>query len=67
MYTTFTQWLILCESFMLFDLFSLAFKANPFPVFACMRQEAPVYAHHAPDDRTIWYITRYEDWVTQTV
>ena len=61
MYTTFTQWLILCESFMLFDLFSLAFKANPFPVFACMRQEAPVYAHHAPDDRTIWYITRYED------
>ena len=44
-----------------YDLFSRRFKANPFPTFAVMRQEAPIYAHKAPDGTTIWYITRYED------
>ena len=44
-----------------YDLFSPTFKADPFPTFARMRQETPIYAHQAPDGSTIWYITRYED------
>ena len=46
---------------MVYDLFSPTFKADPFPTFANLRQETPVYAHQAPDGRIIWYITRYED------
>lgn len=45
----------------LYDLFSAAFKADPFPTFAAMRAAHPVYPHAAPDGRTIWYITRYDD------
>ena len=44
-----------------YDLFTSAFKTDPFPTFAQMRQDAPVYAHIAPSGETIWYITRYED------
>jgi cytochrome P450 len=44
-----------------YDLFSRHFKANPFPTYAQMRREAPLHGHVAPDGRTIWYITRYED------
>ena len=44
-----------------YDLFSPQFKADPFPAYAQMRREAPVHGHVAPDGRTIWYITRYED------
>ncbi len=44
-----------------FDLFTPRFKADPFPTYALMRAEAPVYPHLAPDGSTIWYITRYED------
>lgn len=44
-----------------YDLFSPHFKADPFPTFAHMRADAPVYPHLAPDGSTIWYITRYED------
>ena len=44
-----------------YDLFSRAFKGDPFPTFAAMRERAPVYAHAAPDGRTIWYVTRYAD------
>ena len=44
-----------------YDLFSPAFKADPFPTFAAMRERDPIYAHVAPDGRTIWYVTRYED------
>jgi len=43
------------------DLFSPAFKANPFPTLAQLQQEQPIYAHQAPNGTTIWYITRYED------
>jgi cytochrome P450 len=46
------------------DLFSREFKANPFPTYACLRESAPIYPHHAPDGSTIWYITRYEDALT---
>ena len=45
----------------LFDLFSPAFKADPFPTYAAMRANHPVHGHHAPDGTTIWYITRYDD------
>lgn len=45
----------------MYDLFSQTFKADPFPTFTRMRQNDPIYAHHAPDGRVIWYITRYED------
>jgi cytochrome P450 PksS len=44
-----------------YDLFNPAFKANPFPTYAAMRAQAPVYAHAAPDGRAIWYVTRYDD------
>ncbi|MBP6472222.1 MAG: cytochrome P450 [Chloroflexi bacterium] len=44
-----------------YDLFSPKFKANPFPTFATMRAEAPIYAHVARNGSTIWYITRYDD------
>ncbi len=44
-----------------YDLFTAEFKANAHAVFAQMRQESPIYAHHAPNGSTIWYITRYED------
>ncbi len=44
-----------------YDLFSPAFKADPFPTFAAMRERDPVYGHVAPDGRVIWYVTRYDD------
>jgi cytochrome P450 len=44
-----------------YDLFSRRFKADPFPTFARMRQEVPIFPHQAPDGSTIWYITTYED------
>ena len=44
-----------------YDLFSRHFKRDPFPTFAQMRQEVPVYAHQAPDGSIIWYISRYDD------
>ncbi|MCB0037302.1 MAG: cytochrome P450, partial [Anaerolineales bacterium] len=43
------------------DLFSPTFKADPFPTFATMRANEPVYCHVAPYGARIWYITRYED------
>ena len=46
---------------MTYDLFSQDFKVNPYPTFARMRREAPVYAHQSPGGQTIWYITRYDD------
>ena len=44
-----------------YDLFSRAFKRDPFPTFARLRAECPVYRHVAPNGLAIWYITRYED------
>lgn len=43
------------------DLFSKNFKANPFPTFAKMRRDIPIFPHNAPDGSTIWYVTRYDD------
>ncbi|MDX1414587.1 MAG: cytochrome P450 [Candidatus Promineifilaceae bacterium] len=44
-----------------YDLFSSRFKSDPFPTYAKMRREAPIYAHRAPDGTAIWYITAYND------
>ncbi|MEZ4592034.1 MAG: cytochrome P450 [Chloroflexota bacterium] len=44
-----------------YDLFSPSFKANPFPTFAQMRQDDPIYAHRSPGGGTIWYMTRFAE------
>jgi len=43
------------------NLASPDFKANPFPFYARLRSEAPVYRTSLPDKRTVWLITRYDD------
>jgi cytochrome P450 len=43
------------------NLASSEFKANPFPFYARLRNEAPVYRTKLPDNRTVWLITRYKD------
>src|SRR6266853_1143943 len=43
------------------NLASSEFKANPFPFYARLRNEAPVYRTKLPDKRTVWLITRYKD------
>ncbi|MEZ4638255.1 MAG: hypothetical protein R2856_25410 [Caldilineaceae bacterium] len=43
------------------DLFSPEFKADPFPTYADLRRDEPVYCHHVSYGARIWYITRYED------
>jgi cytochrome P450 PksS len=43
------------------DLFTPDFKADPFPTYAAMRREAPIYCHYASNGSRIWYVTRYED------
>lgn len=44
-----------------YDLFSRQFKTDPFPTYAEMRQNDPIYPHIAPDGTTMWYISRYDD------
>jgi cytochrome P450 PksS len=43
------------------NIASSAFKANPYPFYARLRSEAPVYPVPLPDGRTAWLITRYDD------
>jgi cytochrome P450 len=43
------------------NIASPEFKANPFPFYARLRSEAPVYRTLLPDKRSAWLITRYED------
>jgi cytochrome P450 len=43
------------------DMQSPAFKANPFPVYARMRQETPVCRVSLSNRQTAWLITRYDD------
>src|SRR5215207_2886577 len=43
------------------DLASPRFKANPYPFYARLRNEAPVWRTTLRDRRTVWLITRYED------
>src|SRR5919202_5495233 len=37
------------------------FKANPYPFYARLRAEAPVYPVTLPSKQTAWLITRYDD------
>ncbi|HRW04584.1 MAG TPA: cytochrome P450 [Caldilineaceae bacterium] len=48
-----------------FNLFGPAFKANPYPTYAAMREESPFHRRTATDGKTnIWFITRYDDVAT---
>jgi cytochrome P450 len=43
------------------DLASSRFKADPYPFYARLRAEAPVWRTTLRDKRTAWMVTRYED------
>lgn len=43
------------------DLASPAFKANPYPVYARLREKEPVCRVVLPDGQAAWLITRYDD------
>ena len=43
------------------DLASAQFKANPYPFYARLRAEAPVYRTMLPSRQVGWLVTRYED------
>jgi cytochrome P450 PksS len=43
------------------NIHSPEFKANPFPFFARLRAEQPVYRTILPDKTPIWLLSRYED------
>jgi cytochrome P450 len=43
------------------NIASSDFKANPFPFYARLRSESPVYRTILPDKQNAWLITRYED------
>lgn len=36
-------------------------KSNPYPFYAHLREDHPVYPVMLPDKRTIWLVTRYDD------
>lgn len=46
------------------DIAARQHKTNPYPFYARLRAEHPVYPVTLPDKRTIWLITRYDDVVT---
>src|SRR3954453_21672330 len=41
--------------------FDPAFKADPFPFYAHLRAEQPVFRGRLPDGRGVWLVTRYDD------
>src|SRR5262245_57281261 len=43
------------------DLFTAAFNRDPYPAFARMRKEAPVYHHRFADGDKACFLTRYDD------
>lgn len=43
------------------NILSREFKADPFPFYARLRADAPVYSTKLPDKRTAWLVTRYDD------
>jgi cytochrome P450 PksS len=43
------------------DILSPQFKADPFPFFAKLRLEQPVYRTTLPDKTQVWLLSRYED------
>jgi cytochrome P450 PksS len=49
------------QSFASVDITSATFKANPFPFYAQLRAEAPVFAVKLPTKERAWLVTRYDD------
>lgn len=47
------------------DLFDPTHNADPYPTYAKLRLEVPVYQTKSQDGRTLWVVTRYQD--VQTV
>jgi cytochrome P450 PksS len=43
------------------NITSAAFKADPYPFYARLRAEAPVFRVTLPDKQTAWLVTRYDD------
>ena len=43
------------------DISSSRFKANPYPLYARLRTEAPVCRTILPDKQIAWLVTRYDD------
>ncbi len=43
------------------DIASAAFKANPFPFFARLQSQEPVFRYILSDGTPAWLLTRYED------
>jgi len=43
------------------DVTDAAFKANPFPFYARLRAEAPVFPVTLPTKQRAWLVTRYDD------
>lgn len=43
------------------NIASREFRANPFPFYARLRAEAPVFRTTLPDKQSAWLITRYDD------
>ena len=43
------------------NLASPVFKANPYPAFAQIRSQDPVYQMKRPSGQVVWLITRYKD------
>ncbi|MBZ5489510.1 MAG: cytochrome P450 [Acidobacteriia bacterium] len=43
------------------DISSSLFKADPYPFYAQLRAEHPVFPVRLPDGQTAWLITRYDD------
>lgn len=43
------------------DFASPQFKANPYPFYARLRAEAPLYPMTLPNKQPAWLVTRYED------
>ncbi len=46
------------------DISSPAFKANPYPFYAKLRDVAPVHPVTLGDKRMVWLVTRYDDVLT---
>ncbi|MET3576730.1 hypothetical protein ACFFIY_05260 [Bhargavaea ullalensis] len=43
------------------SIFTDAFRKNPYPAYAALREEEPVFRKLLPDGNQAWFITRYED------